>query len=560
MKRVWWKEAVVYQIYPRSFKDSNGDGIGDLRGIIEKLDYIASLGIDVVWLNPIYSSPNYDNGYDISDYENIMEEFGTLEDFDELIRGLHARKIRLVMDLVVNHSSSFHPWFIEAKKSKTSARRNFYIWRQGVAGGPPNDWKACFTGSAWQLDKESGEYYLHLFAPEQPDLNWENPELRSEVFAMMNLWLDRGVDGFRMDTINLISKDPSYRNLKPEESMFSTTAPYVYGPKLHDYIREMRQKTMAQRDVMTVGEAPGSTVEKALDLVGENRGELDMLFQFELVEADWVGDKWHHQKLDLRRFKKIIEHWQQGLYGRAWNSNFLMNHDQPRSVSRFGDDRQYRSESAKALLLLNLSLGGTPYLYEGEELGMTNSVWNSIGDFRDLDSINYYHEALGLGEKEEAILDSLRFMSRDNARTPMQWDASANAGFSTGKPWIDVNPNYREINVKAQEAEPESVLAFAKAMLRFRKTHQALVYGQFSLVRADDPKLFAFTMDDGEEKLLVAVNMSSETVPVPTAEELPLSLQAFTLKLLLSNYPKHESRASENLSAWEARICSLSQK
>jgi oligo-1,6-glucosidase len=548
MKRSWWKEGVVYQIYPRSFKDSNGDGIGDLRGIIEKLEYIASLGVDIVWLNPIYASPNCDNGYDISDYGRIMEEFGSLSDFDELVRGFHARGIRLVMDLVVNHSSSLHPWFLESRSGEESPKRDYYIWKKGRAGGPPNGWKACFTGPAWEYDPASGEYYLHLFAPGQPDLNWENPALRSEIYAMMRRWFDRGVDGFRMDVINVISKDPSYRDLTEGETMFSPTAPYIYGPRLHEFIREMRREAMAGRDVMTVGEAPGSTVEKALELVGGDRGELDMLFQFELMEVDWAGgDKWRQKSLDIVAMKRIVERWQTGLYGKAWNSNYFMNHDQPRSVSRFGDDRSYRAESAAALLALNLSLGGTPYVYQGEELGMTNSSWKSVEDFRDLDSINHYHEALAAGEDPASVMASLRFMSRDNARTPMQWDGSAAAGFSSAEPWIGVNPNYPSINAAAEEADPGSVLSFARRMIRFRKEHLALVYGRFELVEGEDPRLFAFTMDDGEERLLVAVNMSAASHNAPRL--------ALGRELLLDNLGEAPSiRGDESLSPWEARI------
>jgi len=555
MVRTWWKEGVVYQIYPRSFRDSDGDGVGDLRGIIEKLDYIASLGANIVWLNPIYASPNYDNGYDISDYERIMDEFGTMADFDELLRGFHSRGIRLVMDLVVNHSSSAHPWFLESRRSVDSPKRGYYIWRKGVDGGPPNNWRACFTGPAWEYDEASGEYYLHLFAPQQPDLNWENPALRSEIYSMMRRWFARGVDGFRMDVINVISKDPSYRDLAEGETMFSTTAPYVYGPRLHEFIREMRREAIGDRDVMTVGETPGSTVEKAIELVGEGRGELDMLFQFELMDVDCEGDKWHRRPLDLVAMKRIIERWQTGLHGVAWNSNFLMNHDQPRSVSRFGNDGAYRSASAKALLALNLSLGGTPYVYQGEELGMTNSKWEGVGDFRDLDSINYYREAVAAGADEGEVMDSLRYMSRDNSRTPMQWGPGPNAGFTSGEPWIGVNPNYRDINAAAEEGDPQSVLHFARRMIRFRKEHLALVYGRFELVAPEDPALFAFTMDDGAERLLFAANMSEEPRGIPRAEEAG-GRSSRSLEPLLSSLGDGRP-AGTHLAPWEARIWRL---
>lgn len=513
MKRTWWKEGVVYQIYPRSFKDSNGDGIGDLRGIIEKVDYIASLGIDIVWLNPIYKSPNKDNGYDISDYEAIMDEFGTLADFDELAGALHARGIRLVMDLVVNHSSSEHPWFIESRSSRDSPKRDYYIWKPGRKGGPPNGWAACFGGSAWEYDEKTGEYYLHLFTPEQPDMNWENPVLRREIYAMMRRWFERGIDGFRMDVITVLSKDPSYRDLKPGEGMFSPTAPYIYGPRLHEFIREMRREAIDGFDVMTVGEAPGTTVENAIDLVGEGRGELDMAFQFELMGVDHVdGDKWRQKPIDLVEFKRIIERWQRGMYGKAWNSNFFMNHDQPRSVSRFGDDRRYRVQSAKALLALNFSLGGTPYLYQGEEIGMTNVAFPSIEDYRDVETHNYYRRMLEAGFAPELALASIHYMGRDNSRTPMQWTSGENAGFGSGRPWIGLNPNYVEVNVEAAEADPDSVLHFLRRMIRFRSEHLCLVYGDFELLEPEDRALFAFTRHDGSELLYVAINMSGEPV------------------------------------------------
>lgn len=551
MKRSWWKEGIVYQIYPRSFKDSNADGVGDLRGIIEKLDYIASLGIDIVWLNPIYSSPNKDNGYDISDYENIMEEFGSLADFDELVEGFHKRGIRLVMDLVVNHSSSEHAWFKESRTSKASPKRDWYIWKKGVDGGPPNGWQACFGGSAWEFDEGSGEYYLHLFAPEQPDLNWENPEVRRNVYAMMRRWFRRGVDGFRMDVITLLSKDPSYRELAPGEGMFSPTAPYVYGPRLHEFVKEMRREALDGFDVMTVGEAPGTTLEKALDLVGEERGELDMLFQFELMGVDYIdGDKWRQRPIDLVEMKRIIERWQRGMYGKAWNSNYFMNHDQPRSVSRFGDDVAYRVESAKALLLLNLSLGGTPYIYQGEELGMTNVAFDSISDYRDVETLNYYKEALAAGISEVEAMKSIHYMSRDNARTPMQWSAGRNAGFSEACPWIGVNPDHVAVNVENEESDTASVLNFTRAMIRFRKGHPVLAYGSFKLLAREDPRLFAFLREGEGERLLVEINMSGDFT-----EGAAEGLSATTL---LTGHGVAGAATPRTLGPWEARISALS--
>lgn len=549
MKRTWWKEGVVYQIYPRSFMDSDGDGIGDFRGILSKVGYIAALGIDIVWLNPVYRSPNKDNGYDISDYEDVMEEFGTMADLEALVAALHSRGIRVVMDLVVNHSSDEHSWFRDSRSSRASPRRDWYIWKPGRAGGPPNNWKACFGGSAWELDPRTGEYYLHLFDRGQPDLNWENPELREAVYAMMRRWFDRGIDGFRMDVVTLFSKDPSYRDLGPDEGMFSPTAPYVYGPRLHEFIREMREKALKGYDVMTVGEAPGSTVERAVELVGEGRGELDMLFQFELMGVDHVdGDKWRQKPIDLVEAKRIVERWQLGLAGRAWNSNYLMNHDQPRSVSRFGDDGRYRVESAKALLMLNLSLGGTPYIYQGEELAMANAACTSISDYRDVDTLNYYAEALAAGASEAEAMRSIRYMSRDNARTPMQWSAGKNAGFSAGRPWIGVNPDYASWNAEAAEADPSSALQFARAMIAFRREHPVLVYGSFKLLAREDPRLFAFLREGEGERLLVELNMSSEATG-------GIAHRGGATVLISNSGP-----ATETLEPWEARISALHEE
>ncbi len=554
MTRTWWKKGVVYQIYPRSFMDSNGDGVGDLAGIAGKADYIASLGVDIVWLNPVYRSPNKDNGYDISDYEGIMEEFGTMADLDRLVAALHERGIRVIMDLVVNHSSDQHPWFLESRSSKASPKRDWYIWKPARAGGPPNNWKACFTGSAWELDPGSGEYYLHLFDPSQPDFNWENPELRKAVYAMMRRWFERGIDGFRMDVATLFSKDPSYRDLTPAEGMFSSTAPYVYGPRLHEFIREMRREALDGFDAMTVGEAPGSTVENALELVGEGRGELDMLFQFELMGIDHVnGDKWRQRPIEVPEMKSIVERWQLGLAGRAWNSNYLMNHDQPRSVSRFGDAALYRNESAKALLLLNLSLGGTPYIYQGEELGMANVAFDSISDYRDVDTLNYHKEALAAGVPEAEAMRSIHYMSRDNARTPMQWSAGRNAGFTEGLPWIGVNPDCAKVNAEAEEADGASVLHFTRAMTAFRRKHPSLVYGSFELLAREDTRLFAFLRVGEGESLLVEINMSSETI----RSEAP-SRAATTLISSLGPALPVGTPAPGTLAPWEARVSALS--
>lgn len=547
MEGTWWKEGVVYQIYPRSFRDSNADGIGDLNGIIEKLDYIASLGVTIVWLNPVFKSPNEDNGYDISDYEDIMEEFGTMADFQLLLDGMHERGMRLIMDLVVNHTSSAHSWFREARSSKENSRRNFYLWKKGKDGLPPNNWRSCFGGSAWELDEASGEYYLHLFVPGQPDLNWENPAVRSSVFSMMRRWFDRGIDGFRMDTINLISKDPSFRDLEPGESMFAPSAPYVNGPRVHEYLAEMNREVLSRYDSMSVGECPGTTPETALDYVGKDRHELNMLFQFELMDIDHVGgDKWKQKPISLPAFKRCVERWQVGLQGRGWNSNFLMNHDQPRSVSRFGNDGKWRVESARTLIMHMMTLGGTPYLYQGDEIGMTNVVFPGIQDYRDVDTLNHWAEAIEAGEDPKAVLASIHYMSRDNSRTPMQWDSSANAGFSSGKPWIALNPNYPSINVGACESDGNSVLNFTRRMIRFRKAHPVLAHGSFTLLDPDEESSFSYLRDDGKERLFVILNFSDSSIAIANRG---------TLEPLMSDYGATELPGAEiPLRPWEGRI------
>ena len=459
MKRTWWKEAVIYQIYPRSFMDSNGDGIGDLQGIISRLDYLKYLGVDVIWLSPVYKSPNDDNGYDISDYQDIMDEFGTMEDFDELLAAAHARGIKIVMDLVVNHTSDEHQWFVESQKSKDNAYRDYYIWREGKdAQTPPNNWGSCFGGSAWQYDEKTGMYYLHLFSKKQPDLNWDNPKVRGEVFDMMTWWCDKGIDGFRMDVISMISKTKEMPDGKNGDF-----GPYcIHGPNVHHYLREMNEKVLSKYDIMTVGETAGVTTTLAQQYAGEDAHELDMVFQFEHVEGDGKYGKWTDEKIPLVTLKKTLSRWQTELYGKAWNSLFWDNHDQPRAVSRFGDDRpMYREVSAKMLATCLHMLQGTPYIYQGEELGMTNYPFQRPSDFRDIESVNAYREWCSEGRlSHEVFWPCITFKSRDNARTPVQWDDSPHAGFTTGTPWIAVNPNYTEINAKAETADPNSVFHY----------------------------------------------------------------------------------------------------
>ncbi len=502
MKRTWWKEAVIYQIYPRSFMDSNGDGIGDLQGIISRLDYLKYLGIDVIWLSPVYKSPNDDNGYDISDYQDIMDEFGTMEDFDELLAAAHARGIKIVMDLVVNHTSDEHQWFVESQKSKDNAYRDYYIWREGKdAQTPPNNWGSCFGGSAWQYDEKTGMYYLHLFSKKQPDLNWDNPKVRGEVFDMMTWWCDKGIDGFRMDVISMISKTKEMPDGKNGDF-----GPYcIHGPNVHHYLREMNEKVLSKYDIMTVGETAGVTTTLAQQYAGEDAHELDMVFQFEHVEGDGKYGKWTDEKIPLVTLKETLSRWQTELYGKAWNSLFWDNHDQPRAVSRFGDDRpMYREVSAKMLATCLHMLQGTPYIYQGEELGMTNYPFQRPSDFRDIESVNAYREWCSEGRlSHEVFWPCITFKSRDNARTPVQWDDSPHAGFTTGTPWIAVNPNYTEINAKAETADPDSVFHYYKKLIALRKAYPVVVYGKYEMMMEDSEELYVYTRAFEKESLLV---------------------------------------------------------
>jgi oligo-1,6-glucosidase len=514
----WWKSAVVYQIYPRSFADSDGDGIGDLAGIAGRLDHLQRLGVDVLWLSPIYPSPQDDNGYDISDYQDVDPVFGTLADFDALLADVHARGMRLIMDLVVNHTSDEHPWFLESRSSRDSPKRDWYWWRE-----TPNNWTSAFSGSAWELDEATSEFYLHLFSRKQPDLNWENPEVRRAVHAMMRWWLDRGVDGFRMDVINMISKDPAL----PDGSAIDGSRwshggeHYLCGPRIHEFLQEMHREVFAGRDaLLTVGEMPGVSVEEARLFTDPERREVDMVFQFEHVNLDHREDKWSSFPLDLRDLKASFGRWQEGLAERGWNSLYWNNHDQPRIVSRWGDDGEHRVRAAKLLGTVLHLHRGTPYVYQGEELGMTNAPLASIADFRDIESLNHYATAVGTGADPGAVLASMRPMSRDNARTPMQWDASEHAGFTSGEPWIPVNPNHVEINAEAAIADPDSVFHHYRRLVELRHAEPAVAHGDFTMLLADDPRVYAFTRRLGGTELLVVANFSGEPVTpeVPDAE------------------------------------------
>jgi len=557
MTQPWWKESVVYQIYPRSFKDSNGDGIGDLRGIIEKLDYLKELGVDVVWLSPVYKSPNDDMGYDISDYQDIMDEFGTLADWEALLKGLHARGIKLVMDLVVNHTSDEHPWFVESRQSKDNPRRDWYYWRPGQDGAEPNNWVSFFRGSAWQRDDRTGEYYLHLFSTKQPDLNWENPAVRQAVFAMMRWWLDKGVDGFRMDVINILSKVPGLPDapMRGPGRYHWAGQHYVHGPRLMEFLGEMKQQALAGYDTLTVGECVAVTTEQAAELTDAERGPLNMVFQFEHMglDTDPATQMWRPWKLP--ELKQVMTRWQKALEERGWNSLYLSNHDQPRQVSRFGDDGQYRVESAKLLGTFLHLQQGTPYIYQGEELGMTNMPFASIDDYRDIASLNIYREAVANGADPALVLAQLRKKSRDNARTPVQWDTSANAGFTTGTPWLKVNPNYYEINAAQALADPDSIFHYYQQLIRLRKAHPVVVAGRYELLLPDDEAIYAFTRTLPDDQLLVILNFTSGTPVFGLSEGLP----ADNPELLIANYPVAAGEPIRHLvlRPYEARVYRL---
>lgn len=538
MDQSWWKESVVYQIYPRSFKDSNGDGVGDLQGIAEKLDYLKELGVDIIWLSPVYKSPNDDNGYDVSDYQDIMDEFGTMTDWEHLIQEMHDREMKLMMDLVVNHSSDEHHWFLEAKKSKDNPYRNYYIWRKGKDGKEPTNWESFFSGSAWEYDETTDEYFLHLFSKKQPDLNWENPKLRKEVYDMMNWWINKGVDGFRMDVINLISKAGFQDARNMEGKKYASGAEYFFnGPKIHEYLQEMNKEVLS-RGVVTVGETPGVDVEQAKLYTGSNRNELNMVFQFEHVDLDsGPGGKWDLRPLNLKDLRDNFTKWQKGLEGEGWNSLYLNNHDQPRMVSRFGNDGKYREESAKMLATFLHTLQGTPYIYQGEEIGMTNVRFNSIEEYKDIETLNMYKEKVKENNEDEVkVMESIYVKGRDNARTPVQWNASDHAGFTTGTPWIAVNPNYKEVNVEQAVADPDSIFHYYKKLIKLRKENEVIVYGTYDVLLDDHEQIYAYTRTLKKEKLLVILNFSDHRPEF----KLPEDMICRDVEVLISNYEQAE--------------------
>lgn len=530
----WWKKAVVYQIYPKSFQDSNGDGFGDLQGIIKRLDYLETLGINAIWLSPVFKSPQADNGYDISDYRDIDPTFGSLDDMEELINEAKKHNIRIMMDLVLNHSSNEHRWFKEAKKSKDNPYHDYYIWRDGEEGVPPSDMKAVFGGSAWEYVPEIGQYYFHQFLPEQPDLNWENPKVRRAIYDMILWWMDKGVGGFRLDVIDQIAKEPDKRIT-------------INGPRLQEYFKELSKETFQKGDLITVGEAWGADTERAKLYSNPDGSEFSMVFQFEHIGLDQKedGEKWDLAPLPFKKLKKIMAHWQNELYNCGWNSLFWDNHDLPRIVSRWGNDREYRVESAKMLAILLHGMQGTPYIYQGEELGMTN-VQYDIEDYKDCEIINMYHERLEKGYSKDEIMKSIYAKGRDNARTPMQWDDSANAGFTTGTPWIKVNDNYDKINAKSQVDDPDSIFSCYKKLVQLRKDYPVFVDGKFTLLLEDDENIFAYSRKNEEKTMIVVCNFFDKEIPMPLAKECE------GMEVLISNY-KDTSDMSV-LRPYEARM------
>ena len=551
-KKAWWKEAVIYQIYPRSFADSNGDGIGDIEGITQHLTYLEKLGIDVIWLSPVYRSPNDDNGYDISDYRDIMTDFGTMEDFDRMLAEAHRRNIKIVMDLVVNHTSDEHAWFVESRKSKDNPYRDYYIWKEPRDGKEPNNWESCFSGSAWQYDEATKMYYLHCFSKKQPDLNWENEKVRDEVFDMMTWWCEKGIDGFRMDVISMISKDQAFPDGVVRDGIYGDFGPYVCnGPRVHEFLQEMNRRVLSKYDLLTVGEAAGVTIDEAKKYANNEGTELGMVFHFEhtdtLEPSQKVVGKWTYQKPELANVRAILNKWQTQLEGQAWNSLYWDNHDQPRAVSRFGNDSpQYRVVSAKMLATCLHMMKGTPYIYQGEEIGMTNTRFSSLEDCRDIEEINAYNQYVVEHKMVPAgtMLRCFDTVGRDNARTPMQWNGSANAGFTTGTPWIPVNPNYTQINAEAALADPDSVFYYYQKLIALRHENPIIVYGVFEPLLMASDVIYAYARHLGDQVLTVACNWTDQEQPCTLFKE-------ETGRELISNYKQHKP---DVLQPYEARV------
>ena len=544
MDKKWWKEGIIYQIYPRSFQDSNGDGIGDLGGIIQRLDYITNLGVDIIWLNPIYQSPNDDNGYDISNYYEIHPEFGTMAEFDFLLEEVHRRKMRLLMDVVINHTSDEHPWFIASETDPEGPYGDFYFWKLGKNGGPPNNWPSFFGGSTWEYSPKREAYYLHLFSKKQPDLNWENQDVRDEAVNILSFWLEKGIDGFRLDVIPLISKRLAFEDA--DTSNFGKIIEDVYsnGPRVHEYLQDLNQKVFSQYDIMTVGEGPGINQESVNLYVGKDRRELDMIFHLDHMALDHgSGGRFDPVPFTLKAFKDLFASWDHAISNKGWLSAFLDNHDFPRMVSRFGDDGAYRIQSAKLLAMLILTQRGTPCIYFGSEIGMTNVAFDSIEDYRDVETVNFYDMMRAKGKSEENILRLIQKQGRDNVRTPMQWSSGAHSGFTTGQPWIKVNPNFTEINLEKDLGQSAPISAFYKEMIAFRKNNFTLTYGAFELLMANHPSVFAYTRKDEHAHFMILLNFSSEP------QQIEANVDDATLEI--SNYKNHSTSPSI-LRPWEA--------
>ncbi|WP_273123834.1 glycoside hydrolase family 13 protein [Bacillus weihaiensis] len=554
MKKVWWKEAVAYQVYPRSFMDSNGDGIGDLQGLISKLDYLKDLGIDVIWICPMYKSPNDDNGYDISDYQDIMDDFGNMADFDQLLEETHKRGMKLIIDLVINHTSDEHPWFIESRSSKESPKRDWYIWRDGKAGQEPNNWESIFSGSAWQYDDKTNQYYLHIFSTKQPDLNWRNEEVRTALYNMINWWLDKGIDGFRVDAISHINKEEGLVDMPNPDGVkyVSSFDKHMNVEGIHTYLEELKNETFAKYDIMTVGEANGVKVDNQKDLelwVSEDKGKFNMVFQFEHLGL-WDADS--EQGLDILGLKKVLTNWQKALENKGWNALFIENHDKARAVSTWGNDETYWFESATSLGAMYFFMQGTPFIYQGQEIGMTNVKFNSIEEYNDVAAKNLYKYKREEGVSHEEIMKSIWATSRDNARTPMQWSNQPQAGFTTGTPWIGVNENYKRINVEQQLQDETSVLHFYKKMIILKKTEDIFTYGTYDLILEDHPSIYAYTRTQGDDKVVIFTNLTDQTV----SWEGSLGFTVSSSQLLLANYDieEHDSVDVFTLKPFEARI------
>ncbi|MFJ7826483.1 alpha-glucosidase [Psychrobacillus sp. NPDC096623] len=550
MKEKWWKEAVSYQVYPRSFKDSNGDGIGDLRGIITKLDYLKDLGVDVVWVSPFYKSPNADNGYDISDYQGISDEFGNMDDFDELLEGIHARGMKLILDLVINHTSDEHPWFIESRSSKENPKRDWYIWKDGKAGQEPNNWESIFSGSAWELDEQTEQYYLHLFATKQPDLNWENTDVRYELFKMVNWWLDKGIDGFRVDAISHIKKRdgfPDMPNPKGEQYVSSFDM-HTNQTGIQEYLKELKEQTFAKYDIMTVGEANGVGIDEADEWVGEENGKFNMIFQFEHLG---LWNKAINNSVDVIALKHVLTKWQKGLHNKGWNALFLENHDQTRSVSSWGNDKEYWNDSAKMLAACYFLMQGTPFIYQGQEIGMTNVQFPSIHDYDDIGMKNFYDLEIAKGRPHEEVMQVIWSNGRDNSRTPMQWDSSVNSGFSEGEPWMKVNPNYKSINVANQLNDENSIYHFYKKMIHLRKENPVFVYGEYNVLQEDHPDVYIYTREIDDQFAIILCNFRQHNAEI-SLKYLPQR----NTELLLNNYRDAPEQLSENitLNPYEVRV------